>query len=115
MRDTRLLAMSLVSLGYSISRLSAKEMNHDELDNVKSCEKNELGLVIKTHAFNMRFQNFEDLFTILMKKVMSAASGRNHRRTTNLGSSLSEEFSNDSTSVFCVHHLSKDFLAAAIG
>lgn len=48
------------------------------LDNVKGGEKNELCFIIEAHAFDMRFQDFKNLFTVL-KRVMSVNSEESHQ------------------------------------
>jgi hypothetical protein len=38
----------------------------DGLDDVESCEEDELGFVVYTHSFDVGFEDFENLFSVLL-------------------------------------------------
>lgn len=79
------------------------------LSNIESSKKDELGFVVETHALDVRFYCFHDLFSVLEVRLDSE---KQKGTMAYLGTALSEEFPDNPASILCMDHLSKQILTA---
>ena len=92
-----------VTRDFAVSFVSLKQKSDDVrscsgwvevknvLDDIQSGEKHELCFFVKTHPFDMRFDRFNNQFSVF-------------------GSSCRDEFSDNTTTISGVDHLSEDIL-----